>query len=75
MDQQQWLFSTTDLIAPAKVMAEYAKKYEKLELKVGVVEGKIIDVNGIKALAELPSKEVLIVESSGRLQCSYSRIS
>jgi len=52
--------STSDLIAPAKVLAEYAKKYEKLELKVGVVEGKIIDVNGIKALAELPPREVLI---------------
>lgn len=52
--------STSDLIAPAKVLAEYAKKYEKLELKVGVVEGKIIDVNEIKALAELPPREVLI---------------
>jgi large subunit ribosomal protein L10 len=52
--------STSDLIAPAKVLAEYAKKYEKLELKVGVVEGKIINVNEIKALAELPPREVLI---------------
>lgn len=52
--------STTDLIAPAKILAEYAKKYEKLELKVGVVEGKIINVNEIKALAELPPREVLI---------------
>jgi large subunit ribosomal protein L10 len=52
--------SSTDLIAPAKVLAEYAKKYEKLELKVGVVEGKIINVDEIKALAELPPREVLI---------------
>lgn len=52
--------SETDIVAPAKVLAEFAKKFEKLELKVGVVEGKIIDVNGIKALAELPSREVLI---------------
>ena len=52
--------SDTDPVAPAKVLSEYAKKYDKLELKVGVVEGKIIDPNGIKALAELPSREVLI---------------
>ena len=52
--------SFTDPVAPAKVLAEYAKKYEKLELKVGVIEGKIIDVNGVKALADLPSREVLI---------------
>lgn len=52
----------TDPVAPAKILAEYAKKYEKLELKVGVVEGKIIDVDGIKSLAELPSREVLIAQ-------------
>ena len=59
--------STTDPVAPAKVLSEYAKKYDKLELKVGVVEGKIIDVNGIKALAELPSREVLIARVLGGL--------
>jgi large subunit ribosomal protein L10 len=52
--------SDSDFVAPAKVLAEYAKKYDKLKLKVGVVEGKIIDVAGIKSLAELPSREVLI---------------
>lgn len=57
--------SDTDPVAPAKVLSEYAKKYEKLELKVGVVEGKIVDVNGIKALADLPPKEVLIAKVLG----------
>lgn len=57
--------SSTDAIAPAKVLSEYAKKFEKLELKAGVVEGKVIDVNGIKALAELPSREVLIAKMLG----------
>lgn len=52
--------STNDPVAPAKVLAEFAKKYDKLELKVGVIEGKVIDVNGVKALAELPPREVLI---------------
>jgi large subunit ribosomal protein L10 len=52
--------SETDIVAPAKVLSEYAKKYDKLELKAGVVEGEVIDINGVKALADLPSKEVLI---------------
>lgn len=57
--------SESDPVAPAKVLAEYAKKYEKLELKAGVVEGKVIDVNGVKALAELPPREVLIAKVLG----------
>lgn len=64
--------STTDAVAPAKILSEYAKKFEKLELKVGVVEGKIIDVNGIKALAELPSREVLIAKALGGLNAPIS---
>ncbi len=57
-----------DPVAPSKVLSEFAKKYEKLELKVGVVEGKVIDLEGIKALASLPSKEVLIAKVLGGLQ-------
>lgn len=59
---------SNDPVAPAKVLSEYAKKYDKLELKVGVVEGKIVDKDAIKALAELPSKEVLIAKVLGGLQ-------
>ncbi len=64
--------SSTDAVAPAKVLAEYAKKYEKLELKVGVVEGKIIDLDGIKQLAELPSREVLIAKVLGGFNAPIS---
>lgn len=64
--------SETDPVAPAKVLAEYAKKYEKLELKVGVVEGKVIDLNGIKALAELPPREVLIAKVLGGFNAPIS---
>lgn len=64
--------STTDAIAPAKILAEYAKKFEKLELKAGMVEGNIIDVEGIKALAELPSREVLIAQVLGGFNAPIS---
>lgn len=57
--------SQTDPVSPAKVLSEYAKKFDKLNLKVGVVEGKVIDQSGIKALAELPPKEVLIAKVLG----------
>lgn len=57
--------SSTDPVAPAKILSEYIKKFEKLELKVGVVEGKVIDINGIKALADLPSREVLVAKVLG----------
>ena len=60
--------SDTDLVAPAKVMAEYAKKIDKLEIKAGVVEGKIIDLAGVKSLAELPPKEMLISSVLGTLK-------
>jgi large subunit ribosomal protein L10 len=57
--------SETDPVAPAKILSEYAKKFEKLEIKAGVVEGKVIDVKGVNALADLPSREVLIAKVLG----------
>ncbi len=64
--------SDSDPVAPAKVLSEFAKKFDKLNLKVGVVEGKVIDVNGIKALAELPSREVLIAKVLGGFNAPIS---
>ena len=51
-----------DPVAPAKVVAEFAKKMngQKFVIKAGFVDGKVIDVAGVNALAELPSKEVLL---------------
>ncbi|MCM3570055.1 50S ribosomal protein L10 [Neobacillus mesonae] len=53
-------FSTEDVVAPAKILNEFAKKNEALELKAGVIEGNIATVEEIKALAELPSREGLL---------------
>ena len=49
-----------DIIAPAKVMNDFAKKIDCLEIKAAIVEGKVVSVDEVKALAELPSKETLI---------------
>jgi large subunit ribosomal protein L10 len=43
-----------DVVAPAKIFAEFVKDLETIKLRSAVVEGKAIDVNGIKALARLP---------------------
>ncbi|MCX7921180.1 MAG: 50S ribosomal protein L10 [Clostridia bacterium] len=64
--------SDVDPVAPAKVMAEFAKKYEKLELKAGTVEGKVIGADGVKALADLPSREVLIAKVLGGFNAPIS---
>lgn len=52
--------SFDDPVAPAKVLMEFAKKNEKLEIKAGVMENQALDLAGIKALAALPSREVLL---------------
>lgn len=64
--------SMEDPVAPAKIFTEYAKKYNKLELKAGVVEGKVIDLDGIKALAELPPKEMLLARVLGGFNAPVS---
>jgi large subunit ribosomal protein L10 len=53
-------FSTEDVIAPAKILNDFAKKHEALELKAGVIEGNVATVEEIQALAVLPSREGLL---------------
>jgi large subunit ribosomal protein L10 len=53
-------FSREDAVAPAKILNDFAKKNEALEIKGGVVEGRVVDVDQIKALAALPSREGLL---------------
>ncbi|KHF39038.1 50S ribosomal protein L10 [Halalkalibacter okhensis] len=61
-------FSTDDVIAPAKVINEFAKKNEALEIKAGVIEGQVASVAEVKALAELPSRDGLLSMLANVLQ-------
>ncbi len=54
------IFSKDEIVAPAKILSDFAKKNTQLELKAGVVEGRIIGQDQIKALADLPSREGLL---------------
>ena len=52
-------YSKEDVVTTAKVVKEYADKYDKLSIKGGVLEGKLIDVETVKRLASIPGKDVL----------------
>ena len=61
-------FGIEDATAPARIIAEFAKKAPKLEFKAGVVEGVYYDVKGLEKVAQIPSREVLISKLLGSLQ-------
>lgn len=61
-------YSTEDATAPARILAEFAKKADKLEIKAGVVEGTVYDAAGMKTIASIPSREVLISRLLGSMQ-------
>jgi large subunit ribosomal protein L10 len=63
-----------DPVAPAKVLQEFSKTQQKLELKIGVLDGKLLQQTDIKALASLPSLNALRGKIIGLLQAPASRI-
>jgi len=64
--------ASEDPVAPAKVLSEFAKANPKFELKVGALDGKLMSIDDIKALAELPSREVLLAKMLGSLNAPAS---
>ncbi len=63
-----------DAVAAAKVIADFAKGNDKLIVKAGAYAGKALDANGVKALASIPSKEVLLSQLLGLMQSPVSRL-
>ena len=66
--------STTDATAPARVLADFAKKAPALEVKAGVVEGNFYDEAGMKAISSIPSREVLLSKLLGSLQSPITNL-
>ena len=60
--------SKEDATAPARVLSEFAKKADKLEIKGGVVEGTYYDAKGMTVIASIPSREVLLGRLLGSMQ-------
>jgi large subunit ribosomal protein L10 len=62
-----------DAVAAAKVIADFAKGNDKLVIKAGAYAGKALDVDGVKALASVPSREVLLSQIAGLLKSPVQR--
>jgi large subunit ribosomal protein L10 len=62
-----------DAVAAAKVIADFAKGNDKLIVKAGAYAGKALNAEGVKALASIPSKEVLLAQLAGLLMSPISR--
>ena len=60
--------SLDDATAPARIIAEFAKKAPKLEIKAGVVEGTYFDAKGMEAISSIPNREVLLGRLLGSMQ-------
>ena len=63
---------SADAVAAAKVVYDFAKANDKLVVKAGAYNGKVLDVTGVNALATVPSKEVLLAQLCGLLQSPVS---
>lgn len=63
-----------DAVAAAKVVADFAKGNDKLVIKGGAYAGRALDADGVKALAAIPSREVLISQVAGLLKSPIQRL-
>ena len=66
--------SKDDATAPARIICEFAKTAKNLEVKGGVVEGKVIDVKGVEEVSQIPSREVLLARLFGSMQSPVANL-
>jgi len=67
-------FGYEDAIAPARVLDGVMKELKKMEFKAGIIEGVLYDAAGIKQIASIPSREVLISKFLGSIQSPISKL-
>lgn len=65
-------FSAEDPVAPAKILNDFSKDHKALEIKAGILDGKVIVLDEVKALAELPSRDELLAKLVGSMQAPIS---
>ena len=61
-----------DVVEPSKILVDFAKNDDKPSVKVGVIDGKMIDIKQVKQLALLPSREVLLSQLLSAMQSPIS---
>lgn len=64
---------SADPVAPAKVLQEFAKANDKLVVKGGAMANYVMDANGVKALASMPSREELLATLLGTMQAPVAK--
>lgn len=67
-------FGYDDVIKAAKITSDFAKTNDKLKIKAGVVDGKVIDADGVKTLANIPPREVLLSMLANVLQANIKNL-
>ncbi len=72
--QTAMIHGESDVCAAAKVIKTFASEFDKPTLKIGVLEGRTLDESEVKALAELPTREVLLAQLLGVLQAPASKL-
>lgn len=65
-------FAGKDVVAPAKVLSDFAKDVEAFELKAGVMSGKLMSIADITALSDLPSREQLLASALSSMNAPVS---
>jgi ribosomal protein L10 len=68
------VFGFADPVPPAKVLKEFADEKELLKIKLGVIEGRLVDSKNIKFIAQLPSREVLVANLVSQLQAPLAGV-
>ncbi len=66
-------FGYEDLAAPARILKSFVKKSKKCEIKGGIVENDVLDAKGMEAIADMPSREVLIARMLGSMMSPISK--
>ena len=68
MGTNMWAFSMDDPVAAARIIREFSRTHPRLSMKGGVIERKAFNAEGARALADLPSREVLLAQLAGTMQ-------
>ena len=66
--------SKDDATAPARILCKFAKDAKALELKAGVIEGTVYDVDGLTELSKIPSREELLAKLLGSMQSPITNL-
>ena len=72
--QNAYVSGGSDVCAVAKVLAEFSKEFEKIKLKAGVLDGKVLEIEEINVLAKLPPRDQLLAQVLSVLQMPSSQL-